>query len=116
MSSSIAEKTPRVVEEASKYPKPPQATNHVFQYGTAGFRDEASLLGSTCHRMGMLAVLRSKCEGKITGVMITASHNPVNDNGLKLIDSRGEMLIQSWEKVRSFPFRILLQPTHYDGL
>ncbi|GLE10617.1 hypothetical protein PINS_up022834 [Pythium insidiosum] len=49
--------------------------------------------------MGMLAVLRSKSEGKITGVMITASHNPSGDNGLKLIDSRGEMLKQSWEKV-----------------
>jgi phosphoacetylglucosamine mutase len=30
--------------------------------------------------------------------MITASHNPEPDNGVKLIDPLGEMLQQSWEK------------------
>jgi phosphomannomutase len=30
--------------------------------------------------------------------MITASHNPEQDNGVKLIDPFGEMLQQSWEK------------------
>jgi len=32
--------------------------------------------------------------------MITASHNPVEDNGVKLIDGDGGMLAQSWERVR----------------
>lgn len=31
------------------------------------------------------------------GVMITASHNPEEDNGAKLIDPMGEMLEASWE-------------------
>lgn len=31
------------------------------------------------------------------GVMITASHNPEDDNGVKLIDPDGEMLEAKWE-------------------
>lgn len=31
--------------------------------------------------------------------MITASHNPEEDNGVKLVDPDGEMLEQSWEKL-----------------
>lgn len=29
--------------------------------------------------------------------MVTASHNPEEDNGVKLIDPHGEMLDQAWE-------------------
>lgn len=29
--------------------------------------------------------------------MVTASHNPEPDNGVKLVDPQGEMLEQSWE-------------------
>jgi phosphoacetylglucosamine mutase len=36
--------------------------------------------------------------GAAIGLMITASHNPESDNGVKLIDPLGEMLQQSWEK------------------
>lgn len=96
--ASVLDKTPRVAEEITKYPRAAGARD--LAYGTAGFRDDASLLSAASHRIGMLAVLRSKREGKITGVMVTASHNPAADNGLKMIDSRGEMLLESWEKVQ----------------
>lgn len=71
------------------------------------------------YKVGILATLRSKkLNGSTIGVMITASHNPeevhnnniknkkrykeINffkkkDNGVKLVDPRGEMLEQSWE-------------------
>ncbi|KAI0695168.1 phosphoacetylglucosamine mutase [Cytidiella melzeri] len=80
------------------------ADNHLkpshlrFQYGTAGFRTLGAHLDSVMFRVGLLAGLRSKkLDGKTIGVMVTASHNPEADNGVKLVDPRGEMLEASWE-------------------
>lgn len=69
-----------------------------LSYGTAGFRADAALLESTVYRVGILAALRSlKMEGSVIGVMLTASHNRVSDNGVKIADPSGGMLSQSWE-------------------
>lgn len=76
----------------------PRPAGMTFSYGTAGFRAPAAVLPSTFLRMGMLAALRSAQLGKIIGVMITASHNPVEDNGVKMVDPDGGMLAQTWEK------------------
>lgn len=82
-------------EASKKYPK----LDIKYSYGTAGFRTRADTLQSVMFRMGMLASLRSRAkEGQAIGVVITASHNPVYDNGVKLVDPMGEMLNASWEK------------------
>ncbi|XP_019393227.1 PREDICTED: phosphoacetylglucosamine mutase [Crocodylus porosus] len=77
------------------HPKPAGLS---LQYGTAGFRTKAEQLNHVMYRMGLLSVLRSKQTKSTIGVMVTASHNPEEDNGVKLVDPLGEMLNPSWEE------------------
>ncbi|KAK0546047.1 hypothetical protein OC845_004786 [Tilletia horrida] len=87
--------TELITRAAEAYPKPAGVK---FAYGTAGVRTKGDILESTCFRFGLVAALRSKkCGGKAVGLMVTASHNPEPDNGLKMVDPRGEMLESSWE-------------------
>lgn len=84
-----------VTKHSALHAKPGGLT---VQYGTAGFRMKAEHLDHVMFRMGLLAVLRSKQTKSTIGVMVTASHNPEEDNGVKLVDPLGEMLAPSWEE------------------
>ncbi|XP_037304808.2 phosphoacetylglucosamine mutase [Pungitius pungitius] len=83
-----------VTKQSGLHPKP---AGLVLQYGTAGFRTNAKLLDHVMFRMGLLATLRSKNTKATIGVMVTASHNPEEDNGVKLVDPMGEMVTPTWE-------------------
>ncbi|PIA62249.1 hypothetical protein AQUCO_00200318v1 [Aquilegia coerulea] len=83
-----------LIESASRFP-PPQGVK--ISYGTSGFRADASILSSTVYRVGILTALRSIQTQSVIGLMITASHNQVSDNGIKIADPSGGMLTQDWE-------------------
>ena len=48
-------------------------------------------------RCGLLMAARALKTGGVTGLVVTASHNLVADNGVKLVEPSGYMLLQSWE-------------------
>ncbi|KAI9172136.1 Phosphoacetylglucosamine mutase [Paramyrothecium foliicola] len=94
--------------------KHPIVAGHVYKYGTAGFRMKADLLDGVSFRVGLLSSLRSrKLNGQAIGVMITASHNPAVDNGVKIVDPMGEMLEQDWE---AYATRLVNCPTDQELL
>lgn len=74
---------------SSRYAKPPGLK---LNYGTAGFRDVASLLDSSVFRCGVIAALRAHKCAQTVGLMITASHNPEEDNGVKMVEPNGVFL------------------------
>ena len=84
----------RIAKSVERYP----LKEGSFSYGTAGFRTLGERLPSVVHRMGILAALRSLAQGALTvGTVVTASHNPIFDNGVKLVDPDGGMLSPAWE-------------------
>ena len=83
-----------MIEQDAKYPDPERH----LSYGTAGFRAKADLLERAAFRIGLFVSIRAKFAGNM-GVMVTASHNHHEDNGVKIIESNGSMLVQEWEMI-----------------
>jgi len=76
------------------YPKPVKK----FKYGTAGFRDRGEHLTRAFFRVGLGTAIRAKQVGTV-GIMITASHNPYYDNGVKIVEPDGSILVHRWEEM-----------------
>ena len=72
--------------------------NEVSHYGTAGYRLNTPDLNNVICRASIIAYIRSATfAGKYIGLYITASHNPIEYNGVKFVDFNGNMLEESWE-------------------
>lgn len=72
-----------------------------LKYGTAGFRGRADTLERCAFRVGIFVAFRAKITG-VCGVMITASHNGPEDNGVKIVEKDGSMLDPNWEEWAEF--------------
>ena len=69
-----------------------------MHYGTSGFRDHHKTIISIAKKIGIaMARLVSRSE-KSYGIMITASHNHCDDNGVKIMDEHGDMVSNEVEK------------------
>lgn len=96
---SAMEHDDKIQAASARHPIVPLEKGQLYKYGTAGFRMKADLLEGVAFRVGLLAALRSrKLNGQAIGVMVTASHNPAVDNGVKIVDPMGDMLEQEWER------------------
>ena len=82
----------KICELDNQYPDPEKHLG----YGTAGYRAKADLLPRAFFRVGVVIGMRARCVGRV-GVMITASHNQHQDNGIKIVEPDGSMLVQDWE-------------------
>ena len=67
----------------------------VLNYGTSGFRCDSEKLINYSEKIGEALVNLMDKSRNIKGflsIIITASHNPENDNGIKIINNQGKMI------------------------
>ena len=63
-----------------------------LNYGTSGFRYPVVVIHSIAFAIGQAVCLLSHQHKQPVGIMITASHNPHTDNGVKLVQHDGCMI------------------------
>lgn len=75
-----------------------KANPKYYGYGTAGFRFKNELMEPISFRVGLfMDILAKYFFPEALGIVITASHNPKGDNGIKLVNHEGEMLEACFE-------------------
>ena len=70
----------------------------IYKYGTSGFRYKSKTLINISNKIGKYLAYLASREDKYIGIIITASHNPACDNGVKIINSKGFLLLDDEEK------------------
>jgi len=70
-----------------------------ISYGTAGFRNKGNKLNKVAVRLAIATFIRSISIKTPIGIVISASHNPSDDNGFKIADLEGKMLPFEWELI-----------------
>ncbi|KAI5191068.1 hypothetical protein NEMIN01_1337, partial [Nematocida minor] len=68
-------------------------------YGTAGYRTEHTIIKDIVRRAYLFCLIRSASVNRPVGLVLTASHNPSCDNGIKYIDFTGNMLSEENEEL-----------------
>jgi len=63
-----------------------------MNYGTSGFRDRAEKIIDISYKIGLIICYLSLQNNLNYGIMITASHNYYLDNGVKIVNYKGEMI------------------------
>lgn len=63
-----------------------------YRYGTSGFRFKIPLILEATPNIANTVCLLSSQKNKYIGIMITASHNDHTFNGVKIVDSTGQLL------------------------
>ncbi|OAG28818.1 phosphoacetylglucosamine mutase [Nematocida displodere] len=74
-------------------------TVRTVDFGTAGYRTESQVIADIVLRAYLVCLIRSSAENRPIGMVLTASHNPERDNGIKYVDSTGNMFSSEWERI-----------------
>ena len=69
-----------------------------MKYGTSGFRDHHIKIFEIAEKVGTAIALLACYRSKSFGIMITASHNHYEDNGVKIMDEDGHMVSSDIER------------------
>ncbi|KAI5190873.1 phosphoacetylglucosamine mutase [Nematocida sp. AWRm77] len=70
-----------------------------IEYGTAGYRGHHSAIYDIVDRAYAVCAIRSCSVQRPIGMVLTASHNPAEDNGIKYVDYTGNVFTPEWEDI-----------------
>lgn len=77
-----------------------RTSGKTIRYGTSGMRDKVEVIQSISYRFGLaVAELSKGYSPEAIGLIVTASHNHICDNGVKVVNNEAEMLSFEEEQI-----------------